>query len=97
MYDRGIAAPPLLPKEIKKQDDGLILGFKMVAHHLSTRSNTSPTTRQASLSEEGWFNRHRIKASHISRNVGSLNIKAVRLNDHAGMILSLGLAVQREF
>lgn len=94
---RRVAATLLLPEDVKEEDDCLSLGFEMVAHRLAFRSDTSPTPHQANLPKQVRLDGHRIEAGHVFRGVRPLNIEVVRLGDHAGMIVSLTLPVQREF
>ena len=82
---------------MEEEDHGLSLGFEMVAHCLAVRSDTSPTPRQASFAEQVGLYGHRIETGHVFRGVRPLNREVVRLGDHAGMIVSLTLPVQREF
>jgi len=96
--DRSVAATLLLSNEIEKKGYCLSLGLEMVALRLAGRSDTSPTSRQASLSKQIGLDRHRIEAGHVFLNVRSFNIKMVGLGDHAPMIVSIGGgAVQRQF
>ena len=92
-----VAATLFLSEEFEKQNDGFTFGFEMVAHRLARRSDTSPTPHQASLSEQIGLDGHRVEAGHVFRDVCPLNVKAIGLVDHVGMIMFSRFAVQREF
>lgn len=94
---RRVAAALLLPKDIEEEDHCLSLGFEMVAHRLALCSDPSPTPCQACCPKQVGLDGHRIKAGHVFRDVCPLDVEAVGLCDHAGMILSPRLPVQREF
>ena len=69
----------------------------MVALGLPRRAYTSPTPRQAGISEQIGLDRHRIKAGHVFLDVRPLDIEVVGLSDHADMIVLLRFPVQQEF
>jgi hypothetical protein len=92
-----VVATLLLAEEFEKQNDGFTFGFEMVAHRLPARSDTTPTSHQASFPEQVWLDGHSIEAGHVFREVYPLDIKVIGLSDHADMIVFLESTVQQEF
>lgn len=93
---RSVSARALLSEKCEKELDRFLLALEMMHQPLTPSTDASPSTDEARLTEQRWFDRHCIVAGHVFRRVYPLDIKLVGLCNHGGKIAQQSVRVQRE-
>lgn len=96
-YRRPISPGALLPDNIEKQGDRLLLAVEVMDHRLAPLTDPSPAPRQAGLSKQRPLDRQGIEPGHVPACVGSFDIEMVGLTEHGSSIADAPNPVQRVF